>query len=149
MSDRLEIVPLTRSQAQDFIRDFHRHHRPSVSDIFRMGLEQEGELVGCAMVGRPVARALCDGHTVEITRLCVREDVPNGASKLLGACRRAAWALGYRRLITYTLKSEGGSSLRAAGYSLVGERPDRHWNAPSRPRVERKTGQKYLWEQRR
>ena len=87
-----------------------------------------------------------DGRTVEITRLCVLEGYANAASMLLGACRRAAWALGYTRIVTMTLKAEGGASLRGAGYTLVGERPDAHWNRPGRPRVETLTGEKFKWE---
>ena len=98
------------------------------------------------MVGRPVSRCECDGRTLEVNRLCVEEGHRNVASLLLGACRRAAWALGYTRLVTFTLQTEGGKSLRAAGYRLIGERPDRNWNTPGRPRVEKNTGPKFKWE---
>ena len=142
----LNICPLKREEASEYIREHHRHHDPSISDIFRMGIHDGARVCGVATVGRPVARAFDDGRTVEINRVCVEEGIENGASMLLGACRRAAWALGFTRVVTYTLVAEGGSSLRAAGYRIVGERKDRHWNAPGRPRVERRTGQKYLWE---
>jgi hypothetical protein len=47
---------------------------------------------------------------------------------LYGAIARAARALGYRRLITYTLASESGTSLRAVGWH-PNQRPeeDRSW----------------------
>ena len=56
-------------------------------------------------------------------------------------------ALGWRRLITYTLPVESGSSLRGAGWRLVGERGGGSWSRKGRPRVDRApTGQKWLWE---
>jgi hypothetical protein len=73
-----------------------------------------------AIVGRPVARRMDDGETVEINRVCT-DGTRNACSLLLGAVRRAARALGYKRVITYTLPSEGGASLRAAGYRFDGE----------------------------
>lgn len=142
----LGLCPLKRDEAQDYIREHHRHHNPSISDIFRVGIHDGDRVCGVATVGRPVARSYDDGRTVEINRVCVEDGVANGASMLLGACRRAAWALGYTRIVTYTLVKEGGASLRAAGYRVVGKRPDRHWHTPGRPRVARLTGEKLLWE---
>lgn len=83
-----------------------------------VGVACGGELVGVAIVGRPVARALQDGKTAEVSRVCTSGE-PNACSKLLSACRRVAVALGYSRLITYTLVSELGTSLRAAGWREV------------------------------
>ena len=73
----------------------------------------------------------------------------NACSMLYGAAWRAAKALGYRRLITYTLPAEGGASLKASGWNLVGERGGGNWNVKSRPRIdtdELLRGQKSLWE---
>lgn len=142
----LSLCPITRAEASAFVRRFHRHHKPAVGDVFRVAVHNGARIVGCATVGRPVSRLLDDGRVLEINRLCVEEGHPNAASMLLGACKRAAWALGYTRLVTYTLASEGGASLRAAGYRVVGERADRSWNMPGRPRVEVHTGQKLMWE---
>ena len=101
------------------------------------------------MVGRPVARMLNDGATLEVNRLCT-DGTPNACSMLYGAAWRAAKALGYRRLITYTLPEEGGASLRASGWRLVGLRGGGSWGRESRPRtdVAGLTGKKTLWEAR-
>jgi hypothetical protein len=91
-------------------------------------------LVGVAIVGRPVARPYQDGMTLEVNRT-VTDGHPNANSMLYGACARAAFALGYRRLITYTQADESGASLRAAGWRIIAERPARKgWDTPSRRR---------------
>jgi hypothetical protein len=73
----------------------------------------------------------------------------NANSMLYGAAWRAAKALGYSRLITYTQEGESGSSLRAAGWSVVAELNERKgWDTPSRPREGRGVDgvQRLLWE---
>lgn len=144
----LSLCPISQKEARIFVERHHRHALPPPGDIFRVAVHDGEDIVGVAMVGRPVARMEDDGRTAELTRLAVAEGNRNAASMLLGAVRRAAFALGYRRLVTMTLQSESGASLRAAGYRLLGERPDRNWNAPGRPRVERNTGAKFKWEAR-
>lgn len=116
----LRVVPTTHAIANDFVRNLHRHHRPTPGAIFCVGVEDDGRLCGVAIVGRPVARRLDDGKTVEINRTCT-DGTRNACSALLGACRRAARALGYERVITYTLPQEGGASLKAAGFKFDGE----------------------------
>lgn len=114
----LRIVPVTLRQANAFVGALHRHSRTVVGHKFSAGVEDEaGVLRGVAVVGRPVARALDDGRTVEITRVCT-DGSPNACSMLYAACRRAARALGHQRIYTYTLPEEGGASLRAAGFRL-------------------------------
>jgi hypothetical protein len=99
------------------------------------------------VVGRPVARHLDDTWTLEVTRCCVLEGVKNAASMLYGAAWRAGKALGYRRMITYTLAKEPGTSLRAAGWTSLYQTPGRSWSCESRPRVDKHPlGQKTLWE---
>ena len=107
----------------------------------------EGEAVrGVAIIGRPVARMLQDGWTAEVTRLCTLGD-KNACSMLYAASWRAARALGYRRLITYTLQREGGASLRASGWKLVGAAGGGTWDRKNRPRVDtHPLEQKQLWE---
>lgn len=103
---------------------------------------------GVAIVGRPVARSLDNGWTLEVNRLCT-DGKRNACSMLYGAAWRTAKALGYRRLITYTLPEEGGASLRATGWRLLGERGGGNWNTPTRPRIDTAAalrGQKLLWE---
>ena len=143
------IVPLTLSAASDFVALWHRHLGRPVGGLFAVGIADADELVGAAIVGRPVARMMQDGTTAEVTRCCVSPGVRNGCSMLYGACWRAAKALGYRRLITYTQDGETGASLRAANYRLLGERTARTgWDTPSRRRTPHGADgvQRYLWE---
>jgi hypothetical protein len=116
----LEIVPVTFRQAPAFIAAHHRHHKPPVGMRFCLGVAAGTELAGVATVGRPVARHLDDGYTLEVNRTCT-DGTPNANSMLYGAAWRAAKALGYRRLITYTQGGESGASLRAAGWRVVAE----------------------------
>lgn len=149
MSERLRHQRLDFAAAAAFVLEHHRHHVPPLSHVFSLGAFLGDELVGVAIVGRPVARMRDDGLTAEITRLCVREGVRNGASFLLGRSARAALALGFRRIGTYTLARESGASLRAAGWHVVAEVRGRSWNAPSRPRQDKHpTEAKLLWEPR-
>jgi hypothetical protein len=73
-------------------------------------------------------------NTVEITRCCVMENVPNGASRLMGAACRVAKELGYGSIITYTLASESGESLKATGFTCEGEAGGGQWDRRSRRR---------------
>src|SRR5574341_962194 len=114
---RVNIVPIRQSQAKRFIAQNHRHNDPSIGSVFNIGLaDSDGELIGVAMCGIPKARLLMDGQTLEVTRVAVKEGTKNSNSCLYSACARAAKALGYKRLLTYTLESESGVSLRAAGW---------------------------------
>lgn len=129
--------PLTLAEANAFVVRHHRHHGKVVGHKFSIGAQTDhGILVGVVIIGRPVARHADDGMTLEITRLC-SDGTRNVCSFLYGAAARAAFALGYRRIITYTLKSEGGASLRASGYRVVAETPGRSWSSPSRPRTDK------------
>ncbi len=143
----LRLVPVTFAEASDFVRSWHRHHRPPVGHKFSIGVADGDLLVGVAMVGRPVARHFDDGLTLEVNRTAT-DGFRNANSMLYGAAWRAASALGYRRLITYTQDGESGASLRAASWKVVAERPARGtWNVPSRPREEKNGNvQRTLWE---
>lgn len=144
--DRLMVVPCTISDANEFVRQHHRHHRPTQGGLFAVAAAKDGEVVAVAIVGRPVARRLDDGWTAEVTRLASTGE-KNACSILYGAAWRAARALGYRKLVTYTLVDEGGASLRAAGYECSGTTPGRSWSVPSRPRVDKHPLQEKLrWE---
>jgi len=144
------LVPLTVNEANAFVLAHHRHHPPVRGHKFSLGAATDEGIVAVAMLGRPVARGLDDGWTIEINRLCVAEHLArsgNAASWLLGRCRRAAAALGYRRIITYTLATESGVSLRAAGYRVLYTVAGRSWTTPSRPRIDRHpTQEKIAWE---
>lgn len=138
-----------RDIACAFIAAHHRHHSPTVGAICYIGAARGEELVGVAVVGRPVARGLQDGYTAEVTRLCTLDSelARHAASMLYAASWRAARALGYRRLLTYTLHDETGVSLVAAGWRVVHEVKGRSWDTPSRRRIDRHpTGDKTLWE---
>ena len=112
----LRLVPITQAKAKAFIWKHHRHNMPSIGAVFCVGLATvDGVLVGVAMSGMPKSRMLMDGTTLEVTRVAV-DGTWNANSMLYGACARAAAALGYRRLVTYTLLSESGASLKASGW---------------------------------
>lgn len=85
--------------------------------IFQVGVEVDGELVGVAVGALPSARALMDGYTLEVTRVATN-GYPNACSMLYAASANAARALGYRRCVTYTLESEKGTALKAAGWKV-------------------------------
>lgn len=142
----LRIIPLHLNEANELVRKWHRHHKPTLGHKFSIGIAEDERICGAAIVGRPVARRLDNGLTLEINRL-VTDGTHNACSKLLRAAWRVASAMGYQRLITYTLPEEGGSSLRAAGYKLVGTTPGKSWSVPTRPRVDtHPLGMKLLWE---
>lgn len=142
----MRIVPINLGEACEFVRRFHRHHPAPQGGLFAIAVAEEEEIVGVAIVGRPVARNNQDGLTAEITRTCT-DGTKNVNSMLYGACWRAARALGYRKLITYTLTTESGISLRAAGMKLIGESKGGSWNCPSRPRIDKHPTQaKLRWE---
>jgi CubicO group peptidase (beta-lactamase class C family) len=130
-----------------FVQVHHRHAGPVPGAKFALAAASGGgELIGVALVGRPVARALDDDRTLEVRRLCTT-GAPNACSLLLGAAWRAAKALGYRRLVTYTLATESGASLRAAGFRATGRVAARSWSCPSRPRIDRHPlVQRVRWE---
>lgn len=135
MDNRLALVPVDLDEANAFVALHHRHHRPVVGHKFSLGAALGDNIVGVAIVGRPVARRRDDGMTLEVTRLCT-DGTRNACSFLYGAAARACFALGYRRVGTYLLASETGASVRAAGWRLVGGTPGRSWSVPSRPRVD-------------
>lgn len=136
---RLRVVPVTVAEANEFVRQHHRHHRPlKVGYVFSVAVADEEDAVrGVAIVGRPTSQYLFDGFTLEVRRVAT-DGASNACSMLYGAAWRAARALGYRQLITYTLASESGTSLRASGWRVVAKVSGQSWDAPSRdrPRVD-------------
>jgi hypothetical protein len=129
----MEAVPLHIREANEFVKTHHRHSLPTVGGKWAVGVSLDGRLVGVAIVGRPVARKLDDGKTLEILRVCT-DGTPNANSFLYGRVKRIAVLMGYQRVITYTLEEESGVSLRAVGARVVGQVEAQEWSVPSRPR---------------
>lgn len=143
---KLTLCPLTLAEANAFVAEHHRHHRPVVGHKFSIGAVLGDTIVGVAIIGRPVARGRDDGDTMEVTRLCT-DGTKNACSFLYGAAARAAFALGYRRIGTYILATEPGTSLTAAGWRLIGEAGGGTWNRKARPRIDtHPTQNKLLFE---
>ena len=139
----LELSPLTLTEACRYMRRVHRHHAPPQGGLFAIGAALDGEVVGCVIVGRPLARMLADGFTAEVTRLAT-DGSKNACSMLYAAAWRACRAMGYRRLVTYILASEPGTSLVASGWKCIGEAGGGSWSRRDRPRVEEVNTQKKL-----
>ena len=142
----LQLQPITYKEACEFIKEYHRHHLPPQGWKFGIAVNDGEKVVGVVTVGRPVARHLDDGWTLEVTRNCT-DGTKNAASMLYGAAWRAAKALGYKRMITYILVEEEGTSLKAVGWKELYATKGGEWNCTSRPRVTKHpTGQKKLFE---
>lgn len=146
---KFDIVPMELEDANLFVCTHHRHHGPVRGHKFSIGVvDHQEQIRGVAIIGRPNARGLQDGWTLEITRVAT-DGCKDASSALYGAAARATFALGYRKVVTYNLKSESGTSLRAAGYRVVAEVKGRSWSCASRPRVDKTTVQvqdKLRWE---
>lgn len=142
----LEIVPITLAEANEFVRLHHRHHKPTVGHKFSIGAAYDEKIVGVAIIGRPVSRHLDDGWTLEVTRVCT-DGTHNACSMLYAAAWRAAKSMGYKKLITYTLDSESGTSIKAAGWKCVGKAGGLRWTGTRRPEVDLYPAQmKIKWE---
>ena len=137
-----KLRPITLRAARVFIREHHRHNSPPHGYKFAIGLTDNGKLIGVVTAGQPIARAYDDGFTIEVTRCCVLENERNANSKLYAAAIRAARAMGYLRVISYTLPEESGSTLKAVGFVKDGmtKYNPNGWNMPNRPR---KTPERY------
>ena len=133
----MTVVPVNITEANQFVLSFHRHNKPTVGGKFALGVAFDSELVGVAIVGRPICRHLDKDGTAEVLRTCTNNKAPKGAvSKLYAACWRAWRAMGGQKIITYTLKSESGASLRGAGWAVVYESKTNNnpWNSKTRQR---------------
>jgi hypothetical protein len=145
---RLDVIPMTLREARAYVAEHHRHNKRIQGGLFAIGAALGSRIAGVVIVAKPVARMvqMADDYTAEVRRLCT-DGTRNACSLLYAAAWRAARALGYRRLITYTLPEEGGASLRAAGWRLVGEAGGGSWSRRSRPRVDlHPTQTKLRWE---
>ena len=148
MSKTLEIIPITLKEANAFVAQHHRHHKPVTGHKFSIavGDVKRDEVVGVAIVGRPVSRHLDNGWTLEVNRLCT-DGTKDAYSMLYAAAWRAARAMGYKKLITYILESESGTSLKAAGWKCIGKCGGLRWTGERRPEVDLYPAQmKIKWE---
>lgn len=162
MTGRLEARPISIRKANEFVNQFHRHNDKVDGGLFAVSAWRDGRLVGVGIAGRPIARMKQDGLTFEIRRVAVQHEPhctsgprspcccpSNGANSFIKArLKRAAAVLGYRRVIEYTLATESGASLRAAGFRLAGRVKGKEWDRPGRPRRSQKvySQDKLRWE---
>lgn len=141
----LLVRPVPFGQAAAFCAVHHRHLNPPAGHVFSLGVFDKRRLVGVAIVGRPVARLLDDGRTLEITRVAA-DGTRNACSALLAACRREARKRGIAKVVTYTLPTESGVSLRAAGFRPDGVAGGGAWGRASRARADtHPIGRKLRW----
>lgn len=142
----LVVKPITLRAANAFVELHHRHHKPARGCVFCTSIWKDGVLVGVAIVGRPLARMLQDGLTAEVLRVCT-DGTRNACSKLYATVAKACRALGYERVITYTLPEEGGASLKAAGWTLEADwTGGGTWSREGRERTDsHPTQQKMRW----
>lgn len=131
----LELVPISLKEANAFVEQHHRHHKPVVGHKFSVAASDGKKIVGVAIVGRPVSRYLDDGWTLEVNRLCT-DGTKNACSFLYSAAWRAARNMGYKKLVTYILDTENGASLKASGWKCVGEAGGKRWTGVRRPEVD-------------
>ena len=114
------VTPINLDEANAFVEQHHRHHKPVPGAKFCVAVSKDDEVRGAAIVGRPVSRHIDDGWTLEVNRCCT-DGTRNACSMLYATAWKAAKAMGYTSLITYTMESEGGASLRGAGWRCVGK----------------------------
>lgn len=135
---------ITLRQANELVRDLHRHSAPVVGHKFSRGLFLDGRLVGAIIVGRPVSRQLAARGYLEVTR-CVTDGTPNACSRLYADAWRIVRQQGLK-LCTYIRADEPGSSLRAAGWSPVHYTRPEQWSRSSRPRPPRELIGRWRYE---
>lgn len=134
----MRLKPISLREAARFVAEVHRHHEAPQGAKFAIAAwhanlgEPTERLVGVAMVGRPVSRMLDNGTTAEVIRVAT-DGTRNANSFLYGAAKRAARAMGYIKVITYTVVEESGASLRAVGWHRVGVAGGGHWRRAGRP----------------
>ena len=132
---KLEVVPISLKEACEFVGNFHRHNKPPQGGKFAIAAAYDNSIVGVAIVGRPVSATFQDSLTAEVSRVCVLDHAPkNSCSFLYGKCWRIWQQMGGKRMVTYTLQEESGSSLRGAGWKIMGEVAPQTWNRPNRQR---------------
>ncbi len=131
-----KFIPISLKTANEFVAKHHRHNKPVVGHKFSIGLiaENGGGLIGVGIAGRPVARLLDDGKTLEVLRVCVMPGYPNAGSMIYGRLVKIARLFGFEKIITYTLAKESGATMRAIGAVQEAKVKGHKWNCPSRAR---------------
>lgn len=143
---KMDLIPIFQKEAFEFIDKIHRHNKKPQGSVVQIGLTNGNQLIGVVILGRPINKTLQDGYTLEITRLAT-DGTKNACSKLYAAAWRAAKAIGYRKVITYILNTQPGTSLKASGWTLIGQRGGGTWNRPNRQRLDKHSLQpKLLYE---
>lgn len=143
----MKLVHLELKEANDLVASLHRHHKPAHGHRFSIGArDDDGKLIGAAVIGRPVGRSFDFREIVEVTRL-VTDGTPNACSFLYGAAARVAKAVGFSKIQTYILESEPGTSLKAAGWTHEANGRGGSWNNNVRGgrRVDQPSGPKQRW----
>ena len=145
--ERLHVVPVTLRDARAYVNAHHRHLRAPAGAKLAIGVRDDRErLRGVAILGRPVARRLDNGSTIEVTRVAT-DGCRNACSALYGAAVRIARVLGYERVVSYTLAEDSGTSLRAAGWTPARATRGGKWSRRERPRKDAQPlGPKQRWE---
>lgn len=144
-----QIIPISLREANEYVSNNHRHHKAVAGCKFCIALiDENSHIVGVAICGRPVSRYYDDGLTLEINRLCTT-GYKNACSRLYGACTRIAKEMGYKKVITYILESENGSSLKASNFICEGIAGGKIWTGERKrdngvPRELKKRWVKYL-----
>lgn len=144
---RLRVVPVTITDARAHVARWHSHLGPPVGGLLASAVAEGDRIVCVAILGRPVSRVLQAQGCAEVTRVASDGTVPHAASMALGAIRKAALALGWRRLVSSTLLGEAGTSYRAAGWHPVALGDGGEWAREDRPRdASAQPGGKVRWE---
>lgn len=126
--------PISLKTANAFVLLNHRHNKPVAGHKFSIGLyDDDNKLIGVAICGRPVARMADDGLTLEVLRVCT-DGTRNANSMLYSRVKKIAQVIGYRKVLTYTLKEESGASLKAVGAQKDGIVKPREWTRVKRER---------------
>lgn len=143
----LRIIPLTLKRLNEFVEQHHRHHKKVQGHRFSLGVEKDGVLVGACSVGRPVSRGCDPDFTLEVTRL-VTDGTKNACSILYAAAARAGKEMGYKKIQTYILETELGSSLKASGWQYAATTAGGQWkHSDGKPRrTDQPVCRKHRWE---
>lgn len=144
MSLAMRAIRVELKEANDFVSRHHRHHKPAVGHRFSIGAEHDGRLVGCVIVGRPVARQSDQKNIAEVTRL-VTDGTANACSFLYGQAARAAKELGFQIIQTFILPTESGTSLKASGWTSSGITKVGSWHTRKNRRSDQPEGRKIKW----